>query len=661
MSPANQPIRKGGRGPLAALIAALLVGLLLPLAAAAPARAGLLKQWVCRAPDGSLTGNIDGWASSNTIPNAQAYSNCATENGVTGLRIDANAMFDTNANQGMAWWRYKAPQGTTVNQVYLFVDGITREGDRDGASLGMTYYRGEPNYSPDYVLESCERWKGCDRELRWIHHVPNDLAWYATFGCGGPPWGVCGGGFRGGMTLSHGFVVLNDVHPPFPGSVSGSAITESTLSGNERLYFAGNDTGVGVQDVEVRIGGVAVLPRQLIDSNGGRCVPTDGGYLVQVPCRITVPGDLTIDTTKAPEGPQTLTATMWDASGNAGTIISKRVNIDNVPPPSSWQNPAVTVSGSGYFVGETATATSGQWTGANVKTALQWQRSADGETWKDIPYETKSSYRLGDGDMDSYVRVAVTGTNSDGSATAFSERGARVRQRGASVGGVPGPGGSDPNDPKGPNGSGGQLSSGRLLLTNKSGKRRASAGKTITIKGRLVDASKKAIAGAHVDVFQTPALAGAQRSKIGETVTDNNGEYAYKLRALANSRVELAYAATEDSGNYVDRQTVDLRVMATIKLKARRTLRVHTKVKIQGRLIGGPLPARGATILFKAFDSASGRFKEAGEVQTRPDGTFRYLRKLDYRGKYRFRAELVATKDVPLVKALSAHKDIVVR
>ena len=65
------------------------------------------------------------------------------------------------------------------------------------------------------------------------------------------------------------------------------------------------------------------------------------------------------------------------------------------------------------------TATPGAWTGIANTYAFQWQRSADGSTWTNISGETAASHVIGVADEGDSLRVAVTATNADGTATAL--------------------------------------------------------------------------------------------------------------------------------------------------------------------------------------------------------------------------------------------------
>ena len=74
----------------------------------------------------------------------------------------------------------------------------------------------------------------------------------------------------------------------------------------------------------------------------------------------------------------------------------------------------------------TLVATSGTWSGVGNGHAYQWQRSTGGASWVNIAGATSVGYELTVADVGAIVRVLVTTTNPDGSATAASDPSATV-------------------------------------------------------------------------------------------------------------------------------------------------------------------------------------------------------------------------------------------
>ena len=72
--------------------------------------------------------------------------------------------------------------------------------------------------------------------------------------------------------------------------------------------------------------------------------------------------------------------------------------------------------------GATLTAAAGAWTGTGNTIAYAWERSLDGgATWETIAGATRETYALAAADVGALVRVLVTVTNPDGSASRASE------------------------------------------------------------------------------------------------------------------------------------------------------------------------------------------------------------------------------------------------
>ena len=77
--------------------------------------------------------------------------------------------------------------------------------------------------------------------------------------------------------------------------------------------------------------------------------------------------------------------------------------------------------------GRTSTATRGEWGGSPTRFAFQWRRcNANGTACANIADATASSYTVRGADVDNTVRVRVTASNSEGSATAVSQPTPRV-------------------------------------------------------------------------------------------------------------------------------------------------------------------------------------------------------------------------------------------
>jgi len=114
-----------------------------------------------------------------------------------------------------------------------------------------------------------------------------------------------------------------------------------------------------------------------------------------------------------------VTATNPDAAVSAASAATTTVTAS---PPSSTGLPVVTGSAQRASVLSTTT---GSWTGLGNTLSIQWQENS-GSGYTNIAGATSATYTLGVADEGSAVRVVVTATNADGTATATSAATATV-------------------------------------------------------------------------------------------------------------------------------------------------------------------------------------------------------------------------------------------
>jgi hypothetical protein len=201
--------------------------------------------------------------------------------------------------------------------------------------------------------------------------------------------------------------------PPVNGGlpiVSGTAKRSFTLTasagswtpaGSTFAYQWQRDTGSGFADIAG-----ATSPGYVL-------VATDVGATVRVQVR----------------------ATNADGSATASSAPSASV-VAAIPGPVV----APVVSGS-TRVGATLSASTGSWTPAAVSYAYQWQRRS-GAAFVDISGQTAATHAVVTADLGAALRVQVTATNADGSATAVSAASAIVTAPPALSGTVPAPTGT---------------------------------------------------------------------------------------------------------------------------------------------------------------------------------------------------------------------------
>lgn len=116
----------------------------------------------------------------------------------------------------------------------------------------------------------------------------------------------------------------------------------------------------------------------------------------------------------------------------AGTVGADATVVVQQAPASPPVNTALPVVSGTAQVGQTLTASTGSWGGTQpLSYAYQWQRcDSGGAACGAIVGATGSSYLVAGGDAGVTLRVAVTASNSAGSATATSAATAVVQQSG---------------------------------------------------------------------------------------------------------------------------------------------------------------------------------------------------------------------------------------
>jgi PKD repeat protein len=124
-----------------------------------------------------------------------------------------------------------------------------------------------------------------------------------------------------------------------------------------------------------------------------------------------------------------------DTAAQPFNIVVDTINVQNgasSTPSAPVNTSPPTISGTAQS-GQTLTANPGTWTGTQpISYGYQWQRcDSGGANCAPISGATTSTYVVGSGDVGSTLRVAVTATNSVGSATATSNATAVVQSASA--------------------------------------------------------------------------------------------------------------------------------------------------------------------------------------------------------------------------------------
>ena len=130
-----------------------------------------------------------------------------------------------------------------------------------------------------------------------------------------------------------GEISLNAPHDPQASNISGPLVTESPLRSTESITFSATDEGPGLAYVKFVVDG-AVVQSQIIDTNGGHCIPVPGHdaytWAYQVPCKTSVGGrTYSLNTALLPNGLHHIQVIIEDAAGNQSEVLNRTVTTEN--------------------------------------------------------------------------------------------------------------------------------------------------------------------------------------------------------------------------------------------------------------------------------------------------------------------------------------------
>jgi len=343
-------MRRHGRSRLAAL---LLLGVC--LVPAPVANAGEYHVYSCRTPAGAVA-PIYGWTGSTTGPWMYDTKNCESGGSLTAA-LGGNV--SQPANTSLATWTFSAPAGTSIAAAKLWRadSAVSWEAGNNSTQTWLA----APENDESSAFDRCVRYTGCTgignpsvpMSAENLVEAPGDNVSGATHiymaaECGGSSGTSCpavGGGYAVSISLYAADITLADDTPPKASNVGGSLATSQTLSGVGDVSFSATDTGSGLYEAVFLIDGKAVSS-QLLGSDDESCRNVGGtsagthAFLSPQPCPLELEGDdLSFNTALAPEGSHLLTVQLLDAAGNATTILSHQVTIDNKPAGVSPTTP----------------------------------------------------------------------------------------------------------------------------------------------------------------------------------------------------------------------------------------------------------------------------------------------------------------------------------
>lgn len=169
----------------------------------------------------------------------------------------------------------------------------------------------------------------------------------------------------------------------------------------------------------------------------------------------------------------------------------------------------------------------------------------------------------------------------------------------------------------------------RLTATfnNRRSRRHVAYGKRARIRGRVTDATGNPIGGATIQVLDRQLRTGTRYRLVGEITTGADGRFtllpgrgpARAIRFEYRMRRQLAAPTAADM------VTMRVRAGATLSIRPR-SVGPNGRIRMSGRLKGGPIPRSGKVIELQAFDG--GKWRTFETVRARRSGR--------YRAAYRF-------------------------
>jgi hypothetical protein len=529
--------------------------------------------------------------------------------------------------------------------------------------------------------------------------MPNGFKWYLA--CS---WWTCDvSDATTVFQLFGGKVRIGDNGTPTGAVGVGGLAADEVLRGVEELTFTAADAQSGVYRFRLIVDGEP-RPWQLVDPASASCrdMSPQTGHDYEFnrirPCPMSVAATASLDTRTVAEGTHRFRLQVEDASGRAITLLDREALVDNVQPPAAVTPPSV----SGVpRRGNNLVASGGTWDNGGAPgepdIAYRWERChRDGHACAAIDGATAPVYTVGDADLNRRLRVVAIARNGEGTTEAASALTEVVTREDGTLppdnngrdddgdGEVDEPGeepppppppGSGALDPEptpggrtptgadarpgggsGPSGGGTSASAASQSVLNGTGaspQARLSAGfsdgrtratlaygRTITVRGRLVDDAGRPIQDAIVEVLETPARSGARAAAGRSAVTAADGSFVHRADGRAGSRTLTFLYRYERGGPVVARADLRLTVRAGV------TLSVSLKgsvARYSGRVRAGFLP-RGGKLVILQGRAKGGSWQTFASRRASRNGVFtgRYRLKVRRPGKQlQFRARVL--------------------
>lgn len=597
------------------------------------------------------------WSSPNPPSNDGASTVCGDGQSMTtwlGTLESAHAWVSETLE-------YQPPTGSTLAGGSLDMQAIAA-GHGPGAYAEAAVYAGKLGGTPAW---SCD-YDACPQGTRNSYigqvQIPSDTGGDLFVGviCEGEEKSYCQEGedtllWADTVVTEAHLLLSNDATPQASGFVG--SLLEGQSRGTQQLDLTATDTnGPGVYSLAVESEG-KTLYSGVPDTNDGACVPsgtTGSGAMMfdsPQPCKQMESVEVPVETTGVADGQHSVEVKITDAAQNTTTTFAANITTHNAPIASS--TPSI-VAPEGVSEAVPLSSTAGEWSAPPAAGAItdvyQWERcSTAGTECEAIPGATGATYTPVQADAGHTLKLAVTGVNDDGQATAESQvTGIVAQATGSATFGDPpseqakADATAVPPEPGAPNGTNATGSATIQLAVHGTVSRRYT-NTALSIPGKLVNASGQPIADATIEVLgQT--VGTSKPTLIAHATTAADGTFAVTVPPGPSRVIELAYRAFANAAAYAAQARLTESVSAEVLLHINSK---HTRptgtITLTGRVLG-PIPAGGVNLGLEVW--YHGHWVAFHAPNTRPDGRFTL--------HYQFQG---ATGRFPFrVKALSGQK-----
>jgi hypothetical protein len=595
-----------GRIAAATRVAFATAAALVAAALAPAAQAGEYHVYSCRTPTGQPA-PTEGWSAPVHSIDDFTANTCEEGGGLmAGLKDDYAHSADSETDK--ATWAFEAPKGETITSATLWRAGETDGGSNSKATYLFWLSGGAASGVNAQIFDECAASNGCSSEGGFADPSSAENRVVAPAGALNSSYislnTYCGArlvaealcpegkddpdGYAATIELFAADLVLSQSEAPVVSGVGGSLAEATTVSGTSDVAFEAHDGGSGVYEVVFRVDG-EVVSTVVPEEAGGRCRNVGSAGEPAFLYAQPCPTALSVDLP-------------FDTAGLSDGTHDLLVSV---------LDPA-----------------------GNSATVLERKIT-----------------------VDNAPAPGGSGSNGNGSGNPGSG-GSGAGGSGASGSTANATGGSGANSmAPAPGPANGTNASAEATLTavwrGHAGERLSGAyGAERTVEGRLTAPGGTPIAGAQIEVSESPAYAGAKARALPAPRTGAAGRWSLVLpRGISSSELRFAYRSQLGAATPVATRTLTLSVRAGLTLSiAPRVASAGGQIRFAGRLLGGPVPAGGKQLVLEAR-SPGGRWLEFHVVRGRAgDGGrfhFTYRFRLPGPAKYQFRVLSEDEADYP--------------